>query len=268
MKKTTLSTLLLTVLVACGGATPEPAAPTSPATPAPAEPVASPAPAATTPAPAASAASAAPAKPGDPTEVGPTIYKKTFENEQVRVLEVTFKPGDKIAMHQHPDHVAYVLSPGKLHVSSADGKAQDFDLKAGQAVYLPAQAHAAENTGTTEAKLVIVELRTAGGTAAPAGGDPPKVGPKIYKQVLDNDRVRAFEVTFAKGAKIAAHAHPDHAVYVISPGKLKISPTGGKTQELDLKAGQSVFIPAEAHAAENTGTTETKLLVVEIKPKK
>jgi quercetin dioxygenase-like cupin family protein len=191
-----------------------------------------------------------------------------FENEQVRILEATFKPGDKIALHQHPDHVAYVLSPGKLHVSGADGKAQDFDLKAGQAVFLPAQSHAAENTGTTEAKLVVVELRTPGGTAAPQGGDPAKVGPKIYKSVLDNERVRVFEVTFAKGAKIAAHAHPDHAAYVISPGKLKITPTNGKAQERELQAGQGVFISAEAHAAENTGTTETKLLVVEIKPAK
>jgi len=270
MKKTLSLALLLSIVVACGGSNPEPSTPAAPAAPsaataAPAEPAPTPPPAATTTPPGPSAG-AAPAKGGDPLEVGPNIYRKAFDNEQVRVMEVTFKPGDKIALHQHPDHFVYVVTPGKLRISGADGKAQDLDLKAGQAMFLPAQSHSAENPGTTETKLVVVELRTAGGAPAPKGEEPSKVGPKIYKQVFDNERVRAFEVTFAKGAKIGMHAHPDHAVYVISPGKLKISAQGGKANEMALTAGQAVFIPAEAHTAENTGATEAKLLVVELKP--
>ena len=57
----------------------------------------------------------------DPMQVGPNIYKLLFENERVRVFEVRFKPGERIAMHAHPDHVVYMLDDGKLKLSSPDG---------------------------------------------------------------------------------------------------------------------------------------------------
>jgi quercetin dioxygenase-like cupin family protein len=266
-----LSTLLCASLfvVACGGS-PEPPAvspPSAPAAPtAPAVPATPAAPTADAPAAAAPATPpAAEAKSLDPIDVGPTIYKKVFENENARMMEVTFKVGDKIARHKHPDHVAYVVSGGKLKVTGADGKAQDFDLKAGQAMFLPAQEHSAENVGSSEVKLVVVELGAKAPTAAPAGADPIKAGPTIYKKVFENDRVRVLEVTFKKGAKITAHAHPDHLAYVLQPGKLKISPDKGAAQEAELKAGMGMFMPAQAHSAENPGTSEVKVVVVELR---
>jgi beta-alanine degradation protein BauB len=95
----------------------------------------------------------------DPAKVGPDVYNCTLDNDRVRVCEVTFKPGAKIGVHSHPDHVAYVVSGGKLNITGADGKAQDFDMKAGQAIWLPAQSHSAVNSGETEVKLVVVELK-------------------------------------------------------------------------------------------------------------
>ena len=45
----------------------------------------------------------------DPIKVGPNIYKKLLENDRIRMLEVTFAPGDSIAFHSHPDHAVYFL---------------------------------------------------------------------------------------------------------------------------------------------------------------
>jgi quercetin dioxygenase-like cupin family protein len=97
----------------------------------------------------------------DPTQVGPTIYKLLFENERVRVFEVRFKPGEKIALHAHPDHVVYVLGDGKLKLSYPDGKAVEVGLKAGQTLWIPAETHAAENVGPTDAHSLVVELKEA-----------------------------------------------------------------------------------------------------------
>ena len=82
----------------------------------------------------------------DPLEVGPDIYKLVFENDRVRVMEVTFKPGAKIAMHSHPDHFAYVLADGKLLLSYPDGTTKDLEGKAGNLFWINAETHAAENT--------------------------------------------------------------------------------------------------------------------------
>ena len=95
----------------------------------------------------------------DPVKVGPDIYKLTFENERVRVLEVTFAPGAKIGMHSHPDHVGYTLKPGKVRITPQGGKPQEVELKAGDPLWIQAETHSAENLGTSEVKLVIVELK-------------------------------------------------------------------------------------------------------------
>ena len=101
-------------------------------------------------------------------------------------------------------------------------------------------------------------------STAPAQ-DPLKVGPDVYKLKLENERVRVLEVTFAPGAKIGMHSHPDHVAVALTPGKLRIMAKGGKPQELDLKSGDPVWILAESHQAENVGKTEVKLVVVELK---
>lgn len=95
--------------------------------------------------------------------------------------------------------------------------------------------------------------------------DPLKVAPSMYKLVHENARVRVMEVTFKPGAKIAAHSHPDHFVYALSTGKLKISKPQGEPAELEVKVGEVLWIPAETHWAENTGSTEVRLLVTELK---
>lgn len=212
----------------------------------------------------------APPAPGDPAQVGPDIYKVVTENDQIRAFEVTFAPGAKIGLHQHPDHVAYALTDGKLTITGQDGQAQEIDIKAGSAMFLAAQAHSAENKTDKELKLVVVELRGASKSPAPKGKDPLKAGGKMYKKVFENEKVRVLEVTFKKGAKIAEHAHPDHFNYVAEAGQLEVTAPGAEgvkeKQKLDLTLGQGVFIPATAHSAKNTGKTQVRIVVVELKP--
>ena len=212
----------------------------------------------------------APPEPGDPAQVGPDIYKAITENDQLRAFEVTFAAGAKIGLHKHPDHVVYALTDGKLTITVQDGAAQEADLKAGQAMFLAAQAHTAENKTDKEIKLVVVELRGASKSPAPKGKDPVKAGPKIYKKVFENEKVRVLEATYKKGAKIADHVHSDHWNYVIEAGQLEVTGPGAdgkkEKQKLDLAAGQGVFIPATLHSAKNTGASQVKVVVVELKP--
>jgi mannose-6-phosphate isomerase-like protein (cupin superfamily) len=53
-------------------------------------------------------------------------------------------------------------------------------------------------------------------------------------------------------------------VYVLEGGKLKLT-SSGKTDVLDIKSGQAIFLKAQSHEAENTGKTNLHLLVVEFK---
>ncbi len=101
----------------------------------------------------------------EPAVVGPTIYKQTFDNERVRVFDVTFKKGAEVAMHAHPDHVAYVITGGKLEFTLADGSKQVIESKAGETFFVPAQSHSARNLGNSTIHVVVTELKE----AAPSG---------------------------------------------------------------------------------------------------
>jgi beta-alanine degradation protein BauB len=109
--------------------------------------------------------------------------------------------------------------------------------------------------------LILVVAGTA------SAQDPTMVGPNTHRKILENNRVRMIEVTFAPGDSIAMHSHPDHAIYTINGGRLRITTSDGKTRVADFKTGDPIWSTAITHAAKNIGTTTVKLLVVELKEK-
>ena len=95
--------------------------------------------------------------------------------------------------------------------------------------------------------------------------DMVKVAPKNCKVVLDNAKVRMVRVTLKAGEKLEMHSHPANVVYSLSGGKAKYTLTDGKTEEREVKAGQTTWSEPGSHSPENTGTTETRALVIELK---
>jgi quercetin dioxygenase-like cupin family protein len=94
----------------------------------------------------------------DPMVTASNVYKFLNENEKVRVLDATFKPGDVAKMHHHPEHVIYVLKGGRIKLTS-NGKTDELYLKAGSVMFLEAQNHEATNVGNTVVELIVVELK-------------------------------------------------------------------------------------------------------------
>ena len=95
--------------------------------------------------------------------------------------------------------------------------------------------------------------------------DLVKVAPKNCQVLLDNDRVRVVRVVLKPGEKLPMHSHPANVVYSISGGRAKYTLTDGKTEERELKAGQTTWSEAVSHSTENIGTTASRALVVELK---
>src|SRR5437660_4377009 len=95
----------------------------------------------------------------DMVKVTPKNCKALLDNDRVRVIRVVSKPGEKMEMHSHPAHIVYGLTSGKERFTSADGKTEERELKAGQAVWSDAVTHSSENTGTTEDRALVIELK-------------------------------------------------------------------------------------------------------------
>ena len=95
----------------------------------------------------------------DPVKVSPDLYKVILDNDRIRVLDITLKPGEKSPMHSHPDFAVYALTDGKALFTFKDGKTKDIELKKGQCVWNDAMSHAAENTGKTDLHVLNIELK-------------------------------------------------------------------------------------------------------------
>jgi len=95
----------------------------------------------------------------DPLKAAPKAFKEKLDNAQVNVLEYSSKPGEKEAMHSHPDILIYVIHGGKLKSTNADGQSQVIEYKTGDVVWRPAMSHSIENVGTTELKALLVEVK-------------------------------------------------------------------------------------------------------------
>ena len=109
----------------------------------------------------------------DPVQTNPDHYKVVFENDRVRVLEYTDRPGDRTTPHEHPDSVMHTLSAFRRRLHSGDAH-RDVEMPAGLTGWLPAQQHAGENIGDTDTHVLFVELKE-GSTA----GEPSvSLGPE------------------------------------------------------------------------------------------
>lgn len=95
----------------------------------------------------------------DPTAVDAKHYKVTFENDQVRILKITYGPKEKSVMHEHPNSVAVFLTDGQVKFALPDGKSQDVTVKAGDSRFSPAGKHLPENMGDKPFEVVLVELK-------------------------------------------------------------------------------------------------------------
>src|SRR5688572_5837190 len=104
-------------------------------------------------------ACAIPALAQDPVQVDPKHYKVEFENANVRVLRVKIGPGEKSIMHQHPNAVAVFQSNGRGKFTFPDGKTEERDIVAGQAIWTPAITHLPENIGSTAFEVILIELK-------------------------------------------------------------------------------------------------------------
>lgn len=105
-------------------------------------------------------ASAMPTMAQDAVEVDPKHYKVEFENDQVRVIRITYGGGEKSVMHFHPEGVAVFLTDGHVRFTTPDGKTDEVTVKAGATMWADAGQHEPENLGDDALEVIQIEFKT------------------------------------------------------------------------------------------------------------
>jgi quercetin dioxygenase-like cupin family protein len=104
--------------------------------------------------------------------------KVLLENEQVRVMEMRFKPGAKLESLSHRNRFVYALTDGALVFTPPGRTAYELSFKAGEALWLPAQTAGTENDTDKEVRALVVDLKE-----IPRGKHRPKAGKPKGKAV-------------------------------------------------------------------------------------
>lgn len=94
--------------------------------------------------------------------------------------------------------------------------------------------------------------------------DPIATDPELYRVLFENDVVRVLEYRDRPGARTSPHDHPDSVMVTLSGFRRRLS-AGGAEREVELEAGRAVWLPAQRHAGENIGDSETHTIFVELK---
>ena len=93
----------------------------------------------------------------DPVGVSPENYKVLLENDRVRVVEMTLRPGEIDETHSHPSETVYFINGGKARVHLPDGGTVEVEFSDGGVMWHEPWTHRVENVGASELRAVIVE---------------------------------------------------------------------------------------------------------------
>jgi len=95
--------------------------------------------------------------------------------------------------------------------------------------------------------------------------DAVQVDPKHYKVESENEQVRVLRIRYGAHEKSVMHEHPASVAIFLTDQHARFTFPGGKTEELQGKAGEAKFINAGEHLPENLSDKPFELILVELK---
>lgn len=82
-----------------------------------------------------------------------------FENDNVRIIRITYGPGEKSVMHSHPAGVVVFLTDAQSKFTLPNGEIIEASGKAGDVQWFDAVTHLPENITNEAFEAVFVELK-------------------------------------------------------------------------------------------------------------
>ena len=202
--------------------------------------------------------------PQSPVEIsGEPRHHPKFENEFVRLWDVTVPAGDTTLWHAHRnDNVVVSFGDVKLRIETlgrdpVEGPWKFGEVRFSKATYI----HRAMNVGATSFHNFTIEL-----LKTPGGATLTKVPGR--EPVLENERVRVFRVALDPGQSGPMHTHTVPILAIaLTAAELEVT-TEGKAQPERVKRPEgNVLWRSEpvTHAIKNVGKTRYEGVDIEFK---
>lgn len=98
----------------------------------------------------------------DPVKAAPGIYTLKLENDYVRAIQTTARPGELTPLHSHPGRAAVFLDDCIELRGDEEGMASDRVFKAGDVLWADAETHGDfRYRFTKECRIIEIEVKAA-----------------------------------------------------------------------------------------------------------
>ncbi len=87
----------------------------------------------------------------------------------------------------------------------------------------------------------------------------------VSKSLLENERVKIYELHLTPGQKTEMHSHPEYVSYLLTDAKLRIEYANGTSEDRDYKSGQAAYRQKQKHTIENMGDKDVRIVITELK---
>jgi quercetin dioxygenase-like cupin family protein len=206
--------------------------------------------------------------PQSPVEIsGEPRHHPKFENEFVRVWDVTVPAGDVTLWHIHRnDNVVVTFGDASLRIETVGAAPVESQLKLGDVGFRKATyVHRAMNIGTTPFHNFTIEiLKSSMGSQSLS-----KLNGQTGRQpIIENERVRIYRVSLEPGQSTTMHTHllPGLGV-AMTAGEIELTTEGkDKPDRFTLPLGDVRWrAGAVTHAIKNVGKTVFEAVDIELK---
>jgi hypothetical protein len=204
-------------------------------------------------------------------------HRVTFENMQLRILDVNIPPGDKSLDHRHDLDIATVSMSHGTNTRIQTGTqpaAERPSRPLGDATIAEyagkAQSHTIENVGKGAYQLFAVEnLKTSGwSTAAASSG-------LATKMTSEARSFRLYDVNLSKGTSQTSHTHAVPTVAILISGivmsdgpdtQAKANPGAPIGLKQLTQPGQWILVPSgDTHHIVRLGVGDARVVEIEVR---
>jgi hypothetical protein len=221
----------------------------------------------------------------DGTAADAGIAKVEFENEQIRVVRVSYAPHQKSPMHSHPGRFVVTLTKNNSRSSSPDGTTKTTQRAAHEYYWGDAVTHQIENLSDEPMQNIEIELKlsNAAGVEVKPPNKPPAAGTGTetdpvpverephHHVVFENQYIRLLDVVVAPAEMTLFHTHSlDNVAVLLADTTLKNQNPGEGWTERPIAHGSVGFRAGTktpyTHRIMNTGAMVFHVMDVEILP--
>jgi hypothetical protein len=174
---------------------------------------------------------------------------KLLDTDRITVWDIVWPKGQPTAMHRHVyDQTGTYYARGGRLITTPDGTTRATITEVGSlSTTRKGTTHIEEGNTDPPLRAVFIELKreTASGLADAGAGGPASFPRDGGKQILDDDRVTAWDYLWASGSDGLRYRPARETVIVwLGAGRVRLTQRSNAATDSDVKAGTMHHLPA------------------------